>query len=87
MLKGGAAVRASSGSAAEAAFELSLQMNSPGAVKFLVMYAKVYARFMDTYVVFDNTVSQLLRCTQTACDDCDGCGVPPHKLHTQACLP
>jgi len=57
VLKGGASVKATSSSGAEAGFDLTFQMNSAGSVKFIVMYAKVYARFMDTYVVFDNTVS------------------------------
>jgi hypothetical protein len=64
MLKGGATVRASSTGIAESTFELTFQINQAGTVQFLVMYANMYARFMDTYVVFDNTVStatQLLR--------------------------
>lgn len=56
MLKGGASVKGSSSGVAEATFDLTFQMNSAGAVKFLVMHSKVYARFMDTYVVFDNEV-------------------------------
>jgi hypothetical protein len=42
---------------AEATFDLTFQINTAGTVRFLVMYDKVYARFMDTYVVFDNSVS------------------------------
>lgn len=57
MLKGGATVRASSTGIAESTFELTFQINEAGTVQFLVMYANMYARFMDTYVVFDNTVS------------------------------
>lgn len=56
-LKGGATVRATSTGVAEATFDLTFQVNAAGTVQFLVMYAKVYARFMDTYVVFDNAVS------------------------------
>lgn len=56
MLKGGAAVRATSSATSEATFDLTFQMNAAGTVKFLVLYANMYARFMDTYVVFDNAV-------------------------------
>lgn len=57
MLKGDAVVRGTSNGIAEATFDLTFQMNAAGTVKFLVMYAKVYARFMESYVVFDNAVS------------------------------
>lgn len=60
-LKGGASVRATSTGVAEATFDLTFQINAAGTVKFLVLYAKVYARFMDTYVVFDNAVSPSCR--------------------------
>lgn len=50
-------MRATSTGVAEATFDLTFQVNAAGTVQFLVMYAKVYARFMDTYVVFDNAVS------------------------------
>lgn len=57
VLKGGATVKGTSNGIAEATFDLTFQMNAAGTVKFLVMYAKVYARFMESYVVFDNAVS------------------------------
>lgn len=56
MLKVGSSVKGISNGVAEAAFDLTFQMNAPGTVKFLVMHSKIYTRFMDTYVVFDNTV-------------------------------
>lgn len=56
MLKVGSSVKGISNGVAEAAFDLTFQMNAPGTVQFLVMHSKVYARFMDTYVVFDNAV-------------------------------
>lgn len=53
---GSSAVKGISNGVTEASFDLTFQMNAPGTVKFIVMHSKVYTRFMDTYVVFDNAV-------------------------------
>lgn len=52
-----ATVQASVAAVSENAFKLTFSLDTPGVVKYLVVYGNMYARFGDRYVVFDNGVS------------------------------
>lgn len=57
--------------ATEATFDLTFSTASPGSIRFVVLYAQMYARFVDTYLVFDNTVSGSMRVVLAAtCQQC-----------------
>jgi hypothetical protein len=55
-LLGTPGVAAAPGTAGETALALAFAVDRPGRLHYLVVYDSMYARFMDTYVVFDNQV-------------------------------
>lgn len=55
--KGGSLLVATAAAAGESSFTLALSMDVAGPMKYLVVYASMYARFADSYLVFDNVVS------------------------------
>lgn len=64
-------------SAGEASFKLTFSMDQPGTLNYLVLYKSLFARFLDTYVVFDNQVSALQLCEfavhmGVTCWQCEG---------------